>query len=339
MDGFEALVKMFALQRALDAEAPEQELQEKIVAFSDVAHPDNFCLWCVGYLQRDHWVHHETPILQAMGKLLTSQIEAISPSTAGKVITMAAGMMGRDPQATSDILLALGSQFLQEVLAALEILYRIDVQPDPIWLTFLGRLSRANVSGMVPRLRDIIQGLNPVLIRATESEVRMVLCSVLTNFSESIQEFISGPRGSADPTLRKQDFSPVMGTAYSTLQRWYIVEVLNLQVHEAVVAAMAALTPLLCPANLGARLSGLINTTVALYKRSSNSEVLVQNARYIVLAALGSDRNIIRSSVDVLLRSLHQEVGQALLCCADSVQWSDASPWERVLVLIRWPVS
>ncbi|XP_066545814.1 uncharacterized protein LOC136712895 isoform X2 [Amia ocellicauda] len=146
MDDFEAFVKKFALQRALDAEAPKQPLQEKMVAFSDVAHPDDFCLWCVCYLQRDHRVDHETPILQAMGKLLTSQIEAMSPSTAGKAITMAAGMMGRDLQATSDILLALGSRFLQDVLAALEILYRTDVQPDLIWLTFLGRLSRANVT-------------------------------------------------------------------------------------------------------------------------------------------------------------------------------------------------
>ncbi|XP_066577249.1 maestro heat-like repeat-containing protein family member 1 [Amia ocellicauda] len=41
--------------------------------------------------------------------------------------------------------------------------------------------------------------------------------------------------------------------------------------------------------------------------------MLIGNARYIVLAALGSDRNIIRSSVDVLLRSLHQEVRARLL--------------------------
>ncbi|XP_066579435.1 maestro heat-like repeat-containing protein family member 1 [Amia ocellicauda] len=314
MDHFEALVKMFDLQRALDAGATEQELQEKMVAFSEAADPDDFCLWCVGYMTRDHKVAHETPILQAMGKVLTSHIEAISASTARKAIAMAAEMMGRDAnvlperrQAASDILLALGSRFLEEVLAALDTLFRPDVQADLIWLTTLGHLSRANVSGMVPHLRDIIEWLIPMLNEATKSEVRMALCSVLTDFSESIQEFFSGPRGSSDPTLRKQDFFPIMETAYSSFQTWNRLE-RNLQVKEAVVNALAALTPLLSPATLRAKLRGLIDTTVLMYRLRSNGEALVQNVRHIVLAALALDRNIIRSSVDTLLRSLHQEI-------------------------------
>ncbi|XP_066577745.1 maestro heat-like repeat-containing protein family member 1 [Amia ocellicauda] len=274
MDHFEALVKMFDLQHALESGATEQQLQEKMVAFSDVADPEDFCLWCVGFLRRDHKVAHETSILQAMGKVLSSHIEAISASTAGKAIALVSGMMGRDAnepperqQAASDILLALGSRFLEEVLAALDILFRADVQADPIWLTTLGRLSRVN------------------------------------DFSESIQDFFSGPRGSSDPTLRKQHFFPILDTVYSSFQIDR-----NLQVHDVVVNALAALTPLLSPATLRVNLRGLIDTTVVMYRHGSDGEALVQNVRCIILAALGSDRKIIHPYVFPLLRSLHQEI-------------------------------
>ncbi|XP_066577215.1 maestro heat-like repeat-containing protein family member 1 [Amia ocellicauda] len=316
-----------------------EDIQETLASLSQMMAPNTFCLKCLEYLK----LAHPTLVLQAVEKVLRSQIEDISSSTARKVIAVAARLMGSDAnmpldtkQAASDVLVAVGCGFPGEVLQTMCVISE-DVQPEIMWLNTLARLLRANGSGTMPHLEKTLTGLLPKLDAAkrvemhsveahSRAQLQMALCSVLTSACTSLQEYVSGPGGSADPTVKKQDFAPVIDSAFKTiLKGWLVLEGRNLQslrLQETLVGALAAMSPLLSPETLQANVTQLVAASVEVYKHSSNGEALGQNVRQILLAALEpgftSHHVAIYSSVDRLLRALHQEVGPALRSSRDA---------------------
>ncbi|XP_066577368.1 maestro heat-like repeat-containing protein family member 7 [Amia ocellicauda] len=307
-----------------------EDIQETLASLSQMMAPNTFCLKCLEYLK----LAHPTLVLQAVEKVLRSQIEDISSSTARKVIAVAARLMGSDAnmpldtkQAASDVLVAVGCGFPGEVLQTMDCVIDEDVQPETMWLNTLAHLLRANGSGTMPHLEKTLTGLLPKLDAAktvemhsveahSRAQLQMALCSVLTSACTSLQEYVSGPGGSADPTVKKQDFAPVIDSAFKTiLKGWLVLEGRNLQslrLQETLVGALAAMSPLLSPETLQANVTQLVAASVEVYKHSSNGEALGQNVQQILLAALEPGFTVyhvaIYSSVDSLLRALHQEI-------------------------------
>ncbi|XP_066545421.1 maestro heat-like repeat-containing protein family member 1 [Amia ocellicauda] len=316
----ECIVHVFDVMHALDTgkQVRKVHVQESIVARSHIVNPDRFSVKCLGYIERypEMADHHQITFLQAMEKVLQNPVEAVSPDTASKIISVAVEKMVFDAnvspdvqQAASDVLVAMGRRFPGEVIDSLK--FVLENQPNPMCLTTLGRLSQGDVSGIGPRLRAILEHLMPVLFEATSTsvEIKLAVCSALRNISQSVGEYTSGPGGSPDPTVSKEDFAPVMKLAFMTvLKWWYSPYTSSLQLQETVVGSLTAMATLLPVETVRANLTWLMEATLVLHKDGCSGDTLGQNVRNIVVAGLAADRIWLKRSSYSLLGALHQEI-------------------------------
>ncbi|XP_067855622.1 maestro heat-like repeat-containing protein family member 1 [Heptranchias perlo] len=167
---------------------------------------------------------HRIIILNSMEAIVKDTINQLDQPLAKKIISLASEEMTRSKEvlpewqeAASNLLVALGCRFINEVMEEILQKFQPGVLPHFFVVRTLANLSMANVYGMVPFLTAILGTMLPMLGMAKLDTMKSVFTIALGHFSESILEYLANLDKAPDPTVRKDAFSSEIYACYDIL--------------------------------------------------------------------------------------------------------------------------
>ncbi|XP_055482603.1 maestro heat-like repeat-containing protein family member 1 isoform X2 [Psammomys obesus] len=304
------------LDSITDKDAMVQEQVCSALCSLGEAQPGETLHACEVYLrQHDKLAHpYRTKILRAMETVLSSHIQELDKDTAGVVILLASSEMTRTKeldcdwqQAASSVLVAVGKQFINQVMEEVLNRFQPGVLPHCSVLYTLASLSVSNVFGMVPFLPSILSTMLPMLGLAKQDALRVVFCYALQHFSESTLEYLANLDQAPDPTVRKDTFSTDIFGAYDVLFHHWL-QSRDAKLRLAVVAALGPMSHLLPNEKLEEQLPKLLPAVLGLYKKHAETYQISKSLGQILEAAVSVGSRTLEVQLDALLVALHAQI-------------------------------
>ncbi|XP_051015759.1 maestro heat-like repeat-containing protein family member 1 [Acomys russatus] len=271
---------------------------------------------CEEYLrQHDKLAHpYRTKILRAMETVLSSHIHEVDKDTTAVVILLASSEMTRTKeldcdwqQAASSVLVAVGKQFINQVMEEVLSRFQPGILPHSSVLHTLASLSVSNAFGMVPFLPSILSTMLPMLGMAKQDALKVVFCCALQHFSESTLEYLANLDQAPDPTVRKDTFATDIFGAYEVLFHHWL-QSRDAKLRLAVVAALGPMSHLLPSDKLEEQLPKLLPAVLGLYKKHAETFQISKSLGQILEAAVSVGSRALEAQLDALLVTLHAQI-------------------------------
>ncbi|XP_054840441.1 maestro heat-like repeat-containing protein family member 1 isoform X2 [Eublepharis macularius] len=284
------------------------------------AEPQELLNACEEYLrQHDKLAYpHRIIILRAMEAVVRSSVAQMDNSTAKIVIFLASNEMTKSKdvvlewqQAASNVLVAVGSRFINKVMEEVLTKFQPGVLPHYFIVRTFASLSVANVFGMVPFLPSVLGTMLPMLGMAKQDRMKAVFCFALQNFSESVQEYLANLDQAPDPTVRRDTFSQEIFSAYEVLFNSWL-QSREAELRLAVVEALGPMSHLLPTQKLEEQLPRLIPGMLALYKRPAEAYYISKTLCQILEASVNIGSRTLDMQLDALLNTLQLQIGTPL---------------------------
>ncbi|XP_067416227.1 maestro heat-like repeat-containing protein family member 1 isoform X3 [Emydura macquarii macquarii] len=315
----ESRVKKLAIT-LMDATTDKDPLvQEQIynaLCYLGESQPEEILNSCDEYLrQHDKLAYpHRIIILKAMETVVKNKIAHLDKSIAKIVIFLASNEMTKSKeiiydwqQAASDVLVAAGRHFINQVMEEVLTKFQPGILPHYFIMQTFANLSVSNVFGMVPFLNSILGTMLPMLGMAKQDHMKSVFCYALQHFSESIQEYLANLDKAPDPTVRKDTFSNEIFNAYDVLfNSWLQSREAKLRL--AVVEALGPMSPLMPSDKLEEQLPRLIPGILALYKKHAEAFYVSKSLCQILEASVNIGSRTLDMQLDALLSTLHPQI-------------------------------
>ncbi|XP_039110005.1 maestro heat-like repeat-containing protein family member 1 isoform X4 [Hyaena hyaena] len=257
---------------------------------------------------------YRTMILRAMETVVSSHLSELDKDMARAVIFLASSEMTRVKelvcdwqQAASNVLVAVGKQFIGKVMEEVLSKFQPGALPHYFVVQTLANLAASNVFGMVPFLTPILSTMLPMLGMAKHDTMRVVFCSALQNFSESALEYLASRDQAPDPTVRRDTFAADIFSAYDILfNHWLQSREAKLRL--AVVEALGPMSHLLPSERLEEQLPKLLPGVLALYRKHAETFHVSKSLGQILEAAVSVGSRTLEAQLDTLLAALHAQI-------------------------------
>ncbi|XP_047698458.1 maestro heat-like repeat-containing protein family member 1 isoform X6 [Prionailurus viverrinus] len=280
------------------------------------AQPAEVLRACEEYLwQHEKLAHpYRTMILRAMETVVSSHISDLDKDMARAVIFLASSEMTRVKdlvcdwqQAASNVLVAVGKQFIGLVMEEVLSKFQPGALPHYFVVQTLANLAASNVFGMVPFLTSILSTMLPMLGMAKHDTMRVAFCCALQHFSESTLEYLANLDQAPDPTVRKDTFATDIFSAYDILfNHWLQSREAKLRL--AVVEALGPMSHLLPSEKLEEQLPKLLPGVLALYRKHAETFHVSKSLGQILEAAVSVGSRTLEAQLDALLAALHAQI-------------------------------
>ncbi|XP_041037765.1 maestro heat-like repeat-containing protein family member 1 [Carcharodon carcharias] len=257
---------------------------------------------------------HRTVILQCMERIVRDTIGQLGPQLAKKIVNLASEEMIKSnesalgwKEAASNLLVALGSRFTDEILE--EILQKLQpgILPQFFVVQTLANLSVANVQGIVPYLTTTLQTMLPMLPLIKQDNMRWVFTSALGLFSKSILEYLETADKASKPALTKEAFGPEIYAAYKILFGSWLRNK-DAKLRTAIVVALSYMVHLLPAEHMEEELPRFTAGVLALYKKRCEAFHVTVCLRNILETAVEATSHVPELQMDNLLPQLHHQI-------------------------------
>ncbi|XP_055521253.1 LOW QUALITY PROTEIN: maestro heat-like repeat-containing protein family member 1 [Leucoraja erinacea] len=278
-------------------------------------HPDLALASCHDYLARRAQLEesHRALILRGMEGMVREAGERVGDLLAKKVVSSARAELARpgeawpdtSKEALSDLLVALGARFPEEVLEEMLLGFRPEALPDYYAVRTVARLSLANVPGTMPYMPGIMEATMPMLNQARPDRLKAAMASALGCFSRCILTYREQP---PDPTLATEDFSQEVQAAYEVFFNVWL-QLRDPGVRLEVLSALGDMAPLLPAAKLLDELPRLVPGLLACYRRPAEAREVTRCLRRVLEAAqqAGRGAGALEQQAESLLQPLHHQ--------------------------------
>ncbi|XP_032872102.1 maestro heat-like repeat-containing protein family member 1 [Amblyraja radiata] len=278
--------------------------------------PEQVLVSCLDFLLKHGQLAqgHRTAILQSMERVVRDTICRVGQPLAKKMIALASEEMIRSnesavnwKEAASNLLVALGSRFSDEILE--EILQKLQpgTLPQFFVVQTLANLSVANIQGIVPYLPTTLQTMLPMLHLAKQDNMKWVFTSAMGLFSKSILEYLSTVDKTSKPVLNKDVFSEEIYAAYRILFiNWLRNK--DIKLRTAIVVALSYMVHLLPADRVEEELPRFVAGILGLYKKRCEPFYVTQCLRNILEAGVEIASHMPETQMDTLLPQLHHQI-------------------------------
>ncbi|XP_059810875.1 maestro heat-like repeat-containing protein family member 1 [Hypanus sabinus] len=271
---------------------------------------------CLEFLQKHGQLEqgHRTAILQCMERIVLDTIGLIGQPLAKRMIALASEEMIKSgeaevgwKEAASNLLVALGSRFSDEILEEVMQKLQPGTLPQFFVVQTLANLSVANVQGMVPYLPTTLQTMLPMLSMVKQDNMKWVFTSALGLFSKSILEYLSSVDRTTKPVLCKDVFSQEIYAAYKILfGNWLRNK--DSKLRTAIVVALGYMVHLLPSDRIGDELPRFVAGVLALYKKRCEPFYVTQCLRNVLETSVEMGSHVPEAQLDALLPPLHHQM-------------------------------
>uniref|UniRef100_A0A673MUW1 Maestro heat-like repeat-containing protein family member 1 n=1 Tax=Sinocyclocheilus rhinocerous TaxID=307959 RepID=A0A673MUW1_9TELE len=312
----ESYVTLALLDAANDRDPVVQEQVRKSILTLGNQQPDKVLSMCQDYLLKHPKlvVGHRVVILQTIELVVKSRIDDISYPKIKSVIQLASDEMTKSKevvpewqQAASNILVAVGNKYINDIMEEILGKFRPGVLPHFFVVQTLANLSDSNVYGMVPFLNAIMGTMLPMLGMTKQDNMKWVFSSALCHFSESILEYLANLDKAPDPTVRKDTFSSEIYSAYDILFNSWI-QSRESKLRLTVAEALGSMSHLMAHDKLEEQLPKLLPTVLGLYKKNSEHYIISKSLSQILEASVNMGSRVLETQIDGLLVALHQQI-------------------------------
>lgn len=279
-------------------------------------HPQLVLTACHDYLSKHSKLVqvHRVIVLHSMEAIAKDSLDRLEQPLARKLISLASDEMTRSKDvqaewqaAASQLLVALGCRFINEVMEDVLQKFQPGVLPHLYIVHTLGNLSTANVYGMVPFLTAILGTMLPMLAMAKQDSMKSVFTIALAHFSESILEYLANLDKAPDPTVRKDAFSAEIFSSYDILFNGWLQHK-DPKLRSSVVEAVGQMSHLMPHDKLEEQLPRLIPGILNLYRKHSDHLHITQSLCHVLDAAVEMGSRVLETQIDNLLNTLHPQI-------------------------------
>ncbi|XP_062892506.1 maestro heat-like repeat-containing protein family member 1 [Mobula hypostoma] len=257
---------------------------------------------------------HRTAILQCMERIVRDTIGLLGQPLAKRMIGLASEEMIKSgeaevgwKEAASNLLVALGSRFSDEILEEVMRKLQPGSLPQFFVVQTLANLSVANVQGMVPYLPTTLQTMLPMLSLVKQDNMKWVFTSALGLFSKSILEYLSSVDRTTKPVLCKDVFSQEIYAAYKILfGNWLRNK--DSKLRTAIVVALSYMVRLLPNDRIDDELPRFLTGVLALYKKRCEPFYVTQCLHNILETGVEMGSHVPEAQMDALLPQLHHQL-------------------------------
>ncbi|XP_027005039.2 maestro heat-like repeat-containing protein family member 1 isoform X2 [Tachysurus fulvidraco] len=309
-------VTLALLDAANDKDVGVQEQVRKSILTLGNQQPDKVLSMCQNYLLKHSKLvaGHRVVVLKTIELVVKSKIEDISYPKLKTTITLASDEMTRSKevvndwqQTASDILVAVGNKYINEIMEDILGKFQPGVLPHYFVVQTLASLSDSNVYGMVPFLSAILGTMLPMLGLAKQDNMKWVFSSALSRFSESILEYLANLDKAPDPTVRKDTFSSEIYAAYDILFNSWL-QSRDAKLRLTVAEALGLMSHLMPHDKLEEQLPKLLPAILSLYKKNPEHYIISKSLCQILEASVNISSRVLETQMDSLLVALHQQV-------------------------------
>ncbi|KAM6967979.1 maestro heat-like repeat-containing protein family member 1 [Aplochiton taeniatus] len=309
-------VTLALLDAANDKDSVVQDQVRKSMLTLGKQQPDRVLAMCQDYLIKHPKlvVSHRVVILQTIELVVRSQIEEMGSSRIKSLISLASDEMTRSKevvpdwqQAASNILVAVGNKYINDVMEEILMKFQPGVLPHFFVVQTLANLSEANVYGMVPFLNAILGTMLPMLALAKQDNMKWVFSSALSHFCDSILEYLANLDKAPDPTVRKDTFSSEVSSAYDLLFTGWL-QSREPKLRLTVAEALGFMSHLMANEKLEEQIPKLLPTILSLYKKNNEHYIISKSLCQVLDASVSMGSRVLETQLDSLLLALHQQV-------------------------------
>ncbi|XP_075437570.1 maestro heat-like repeat-containing protein family member 1, partial [Ascaphus truei] len=308
------------MDASTDKDPVVQEQIYNSLCFMGESAPREVLESCDAYLRQNDKLSyvHRTIILRAMETVVKGSLTTLDKEMAKMVILLASIEMTKSKdmifewqQAASNVLVAVGRNFINSVMEEILSKFQPGILPHFFIMQTLANLSMANVFGMVPFLNSILGTMLPMLGMAKQDHMKAVFCVALQHFSESIQEYLANLDQAPDPTVRKDTFSSDIFSAYDVLFNSWL-QIRESKVRLAVVEALGPMSHLLPNEKLEEQLPRLIPGILSLYKKNVDAFYVTKSLCQILESSVSSESRTLEALMDSIFMALHSQICSSL---------------------------
>ncbi|CAH1269548.1 MROH1 [Branchiostoma lanceolatum] len=257
---------------------------------------------------------HRVVLLSTIERIVKDTIDDMPQTLARDLIDLSLDEMTRSKDivpdwqtAASNVLVAMGTRFCNEVMEGLHQKFQPGVMPHFFVVQTLGSLASANVYAMVPFLTAVLGTMLPMLGMAKHDNMKWVFAHAIAKFSEAILDYVANIDKAPDPTVKREMFSGEIYSAYETFFKVWL-QSKEPKLRLAVVEAVGHMSHILTRDKLEEQLTQLVQGILGLYKKQPEPFYVTQSLCMILDAATEEESTILEPQLDMLLNSLHPGV-------------------------------
>ncbi|XP_061166579.1 maestro heat-like repeat-containing protein family member 1 isoform X3 [Saccostrea echinata] len=271
---------------------------------------------CYSYLKKHTKLaqEHRVILLQCMERIVKETLDQIDTGLATDLIKLGAQEMTCSKEvvpewqnAASGLLVALGAQYCDEVMAEMFERFQPGTLPHYFVVRTIGNLAQANVYRMVPHLTAVLSTTLPMLGMVKHDNMKWVFSSALSKFSEAIIEYCANIDKAPDQTITKDRFSQEIGSAFDVLfSTWLQSKEAKLRL--TIVEAMGHMTHLMAKEKLEEVLPRVLQGILGLYRKHPEPFHITQGLCNVLDAVCTEGNTILEPQLEGLLSALFPQV-------------------------------
>lgn len=224
---------------------------------------------------------HRDQIAEALGLSLVEL--GIAEMTASKSVVM-------DWQgAASRVLASLCLRFPTPIVEQLFALFPPGQIPHYFLIKTLADVSMSNPMEVVPRLKDILARLLPILSSVKTEDIKFVIVFALTQWCEAILCYLANLDQASDKTISIQSFSSEMFPAYEILFNNWLLNSKDAQTRLQIVRALGNICALLPTQQFEGLLPKLIPVILKRYSVEKDPYPITQALSNVLCVAIASE--------------------------------------------------
>ena len=283
---------------ALDADGTvRQQVQTSLDEIGRI-HPDLLLRAARDFLKENAKAgkNHRIFILQLVERCLSTQRDLIDETLGIQLIELAISEMTADKAlvfdwqgAASKVLASLSLRFPTPIVSELFGRFQPGQIPHYFLLKTLADISVSNPMDIVPKVKDILARLLPILSSIKTEELKFVIAFALTQWCEAILCYLANMDQASDKSLSVSSFSSEIFPAFEIIFNSWLATAKEHQTRLQCIRALGNMCALLPTQQFEAQLPRLLPVVLKMYSKEKEHYPITQALSNILCVAVASE--------------------------------------------------
>lgn len=254
---------------------------------------------------------HRVILLGVMQQVLEMRRDEVEPTLAMELKDLAISEMTTSkteviPEwqgAASALLVSLGMRFPVQILDELMKRFSPGTVPHYFIMKSLGDLFVANALDTVPRLKEVLARVLPVLASVKQENMKWVFATGMGHFCDAVLYYVANIEKAPNKNLTVYSFSSDVFPAYEIMfNNWLISK--EPKVRLATIQALGSIAAVLEKEQLDAQLPQLVPNILGIYKKEKEHLPVTQGFNSLLTVAVRSS-NALEALLPQILNTIH----------------------------------
>eukprot|EP01105_Mastigella_eilhardi_P020591 TRINITY_DN4914_c0_g1_i1.p1 TRINITY_DN4914_c0_g1~~TRINITY_DN4914_c0_g1_i1.p1 ORF type:complete len:1654 (-),score=536.16 TRINITY_DN4914_c0_g1_i1:72-5033(-) len=254
---------------------------------------------------------HRIALLELITKLVETKREVFSQELSELCVRMAIEEMTYDKEvvpdlqtAAANVVVALASAMPELIFEELLRRFEVGTVPHYFVMKTLGDLVAANPISTVPRLKEVLARMIPILGNIKHDNMKWVMATAMYQFCEGVQTYVANIDKGCDKTLEMTTYSSEIFPAYEIMfAKWSVSSERKLRI--ATIRAIGFMTSIFTPSQFDQQVQKIIPAVIGMMRKEKEILFLVQGLLVILDVAVKNKSTMVDPLLTNIMTTLH----------------------------------